>query len=74
MTKRVDIIKVRNPAGWLPNPHHAVEEEITEKLLYECDMQSQAIEWATTNGYTINIHRERNRKPSDRHGQFRQKF
>jgi hypothetical protein len=23
------------------------------------------------NGFTINVHRERNRKPSDRHGQFR---
>ena len=26
--------------------------------------------WAATKGYTINVHRERNRKPSDRHGKF----
>jgi hypothetical protein len=69
---RVDIVKVNSPADWTPRVHHAVEEERTEKLLYECDTQAEAIRWATLNGHTpVNIHRERNRKQSDRHGQFR---
>jgi hypothetical protein len=68
---KVDIVKVNSPAGWDPRVHHAVEEERTERVLYECDTQAQAIAWATGRNYTINIHRERNRKPTDRHGQFR---
>jgi hypothetical protein len=69
---KVDIVKVKNPANVDPGVHHAVEQELTEKLLFECDTQREAISWATKNGYEINIHRERNRKPTDRHGRFRQ--
>lgn len=68
---KVDIVKVNSPVGWAPRTHHAVEQEKTEKVLYECDTQADAINWATRNGDTVNIHRERNRKPGDRHGQFR---
>ncbi|MDM3251826.1 MULTISPECIES: hypothetical protein [Enterobacteriaceae] len=71
MAKKVDIVKVKNPSGWTPGIHHAVEEEKTEKLLYECDTQQQAIAWAKNKEYEINIHRERNRKPTDKHGRFR---
>lgn len=71
MTKKVDIVKVKSPAGWTPNIHNAVEEEKTENILHECDTQQQAIAWAENKGYEINIHRERNRKPADKHGQFR---
>ena len=71
MTKKVDIVRVKNPVGWTPNPHHAVEEERTETLLFECDTQQQAISWAQSHGFAVNVHRERNRKPTDRHGQFR---
>lgn len=68
---RVDIVKVKNPANWEPGEHHAVEEEKTERVLHECATQREAIAWAERNGYSINIHRERNRKPTDRHGRFR---
>lgn len=68
---KVDIVKVKNPSNWEPGIHHAVEQEGTERLLHECDTQAQAIAWATNQGYSINIHRERNRKPTDRHGRFR---
>lgn len=71
MIKRVDIVKVKNSPNWTPGTHHAVEEEITDRVLYECDTQAEAIRWAEKNGYQINIHRERNRKLSDQHGQFR---
>lgn len=71
MTKKVDIVKVKSPVGWTPNPHHAVEEEKTEKLLFECHTQKEAMDWAIKSGFTINVHRERNRKPTDKHGQFR---
>jgi hypothetical protein len=67
----VDIVKVKNGPGWTPGEHHAVEEERTERLLHECDTQAQAIAWAKTHGHSIKIHRERNRKPTDRHGQYR---
>ncbi|WP_155625927.1 hypothetical protein [Burkholderia vietnamiensis] len=69
--KKVDIVKVKSPVGWEPNPHHAVEEEKTENILFECDTQAQAKAWALASGFEINIHRERNRKPADRHGRFR---
>ncbi len=68
---KVDIVKVKNPNNWEPGIHHAVEEEKTERLLFECDTQADAISWANRNGHTVNIHRERNRKPTDRHGRFR---
>ena len=68
---KVDIVKVKNPTNFDPQAHHAVEEEITEKVLHECGTQAEAMAWAVVKGYTINVHRERNRKPSDRHGQFR---
>ncbi len=71
MTKKVDIVKVVNPAGWTPNPHHAVEEENTERLLFECHTQADAESWAKIAGFAVNLHRERNRKPADKHGQFR---
>jgi hypothetical protein len=69
---KVDIVRVNSPAGWDPRVHHAVEEERTERVLHECDTQAEAIAWAKSRDYAINIHRERNRKPSDRHGRFRQ--
>lgn len=69
--KKVDIVKVKNPANWEPTVHHAVEEEKTERVLHECTTQHEAIAWAERNDYSINIHRERNRKPTDRHGRFR---
>ncbi len=68
---KVDIVKVKNPSNWDPAVHHAVEEEKTERVLHECGTQAEAIAWAVGKGYTVNIHRERVRKPSDRHGQFR---
>lgn len=68
---KVDIVKVTNPEGWTPSTHHAVEQEITGIVLHECDTQSSAIDWAKNSGYEINIHRERNRKDGDEHGQFR---
>jgi hypothetical protein len=68
---KVDIVKITNPSNWEPGVHHAVEEEGTERLLFECDTQKEAISWATLNRHSINIHRERNRKPTDRHGRFR---
>lgn len=68
---KVDIVKVNSPAGWNPRLHHVVEEERTERVLHECDTQAQAISWAKENGNAVNVHRERNRKPTDRHGQFR---
>ena len=72
MIKKVHIIKVNNPAGWTPNSHHAVEEEDTARLMFECGTQQEAISWAILCGFTYEIHRERNRKPTDQHGQFRQ--
>lgn len=71
MAKKADIVKVTNPTGYTPGKHHALEEEGTQKLLFECDTQNEAIIWALSHGYQINIHRERNRKPTDQHGQFR---
>lgn len=72
MAKKVDIVKVTSPEGWTPRIHHAVEEEGSGNILFESSTQEQAITWARNNGHTIlNVHRERNRKPADRHGQFR---
>lgn len=68
----VHIVKVKSPEGWTPGSHHAVEEEGTGKLLFECSLQQEAIEWAESNEYTYEIHRERNRKLTDKHGQFRE--
>jgi hypothetical protein len=68
---KVDIVKVKNPSTWEPGLHHAVEQEVTEKLLFECGTQAEAILWAKKNGHEVNIHRERNRKPTDKHGRFR---
>jgi hypothetical protein len=68
---KVDIVRVNNPANWEPGTHHAVEEEGTERLLFESASQDEAISWAKQQGLEINIHRERNRKPGDRHGRFR---
>ena len=67
----VDIVKAKNPTNFDPQAHHAVEERITDKVFHECGTQAEAMAWAATKGYTINVHRERNRKPSDRHGKFR---
>jgi hypothetical protein len=39
--------------------------------LHETDTQADAIAWAARNGHTVKVHRERNRKPSDKHGQYR---
>lgn len=71
MSKKVDVVKVKNGAGWTPGQHHAVEEEGTHKLLFECETQKEAIDWTVKCGFSINVHRERNRKPTDRHGQYR---
>lgn len=71
MTKKVDVVKVKSPSGWTPNIHHVVEEEGTKRVIFECDTQQQAIDWTVKCGFTVNIHRERNRKESDQHGQFR---
>jgi hypothetical protein len=71
MTKKVDVVKVKSPVGWTPNPHHAVEEEKTENILFECHTQEDAKNWALKCGFAINVHRERNRKQTDKHGQFR---
>lgn len=68
---RVDIVQVNNGNHYVPDTHYAVEEERTERLLHECATQAETINWATRNGYTINIHRVRSRKPTDRHGRFR---
>lgn len=69
--EKVDIVKVQNPDNFEPGVHHAVEQERTEKLLFECATQGEAIAWAKDHDYEINIHRERDRKPSDGHGRFR---
>ena len=67
---KVHIVKVKSSTNYT---HHAVEQENTRKVLHECDTQGAAIDWAKNNGYEIiDIHRERNRKDSDKHGQFRQ--
>lgn len=68
---RVDIVRVQNPENIDPPIHHAVEQEVSGTLLFECDTESQAISCAKSSGYEINIHRERNRKPGDKHGCFR---
>lgn len=43
----------------------------TSRVFFECDTQEEAIDWAVLCGFTYEIHRERNRKPTDKHGQFR---
>jgi len=63
----VDIVKIKAANG----EYHAVEEDTTGAILYTCETQAAAITWATLNGRKIHIHRERNMKPSDRHGQYR---
>jgi len=68
---KVHIVKVNSPSGWTPNTHHAVEEEGTGRLLFECGTQQDAINWTIRCGFMYEIHRERNRKPTDKHGQFR---
>lgn len=65
--QRVDIIKIKAVNG----EYHAVEQDGTQAVLKSYDTQLEAIVWAESNGYAIHIHRERNMKPSDRHGQFR---
>ena len=63
----VHIVKINNKS----DSYHIVEEEETGDLLHECDTQKEAIDWAVDNGHTYKIHRERDRKPTDEHGQFR---
>jgi len=70
---KVDIVKVINGPDYTPTVHHAVEQEGTGALLFECDTQEEAIEWAEEQNYDYSIHRERNRKPTDNHGQYRKK-
>lgn len=65
----VDIVKIIAVNG----EYHAVEEDKTGAILHTCDRQSDAINWAASNGRNIHIHRERNMKASDRHGQYRHK-
>ncbi|PWV60419.1 hypothetical protein C7425_11282 [Pantoea ananatis] len=65
--KTVHIVKIKN----IFSNYHIVEQEVSGVCLYECDTQEEAIEWAENKGYSYEIHRERNRKPGDKHGQFR---
>jgi hypothetical protein len=63
----VDIVRIKAVNG----QYHAVEEDRTSIILHTCDTQAAAINWAQLNGRKVNIHRERNMKSSDRHGQYR---
>ncbi|MCE5380588.1 hypothetical protein [Pectobacterium punjabense] len=63
----VHIVKINDDSG----SYHIAEEENDGEILFECDTQEEAIEWADENNHTYKIHRERNRKPADKHGQFR---
>ncbi|GKX45200.1 hypothetical protein SOASR015_42340 [Pectobacterium carotovorum subsp. carotovorum] len=63
----VHIVKINSGS----DSYHVVEEENGGGFLFECDTQKDAIDWAEDNEHTYEIHRERNRKPSDQHGQFR---
>ena len=68
----VHIVKIKNGS----DSYHVVEEEKAEEeetgeFLHECDTQEEAIDWAETENHTVKVHRERNRKPTDKHGQFR---
>lgn len=63
----VHIVKINSES----DSYHIVEEECTGDTLHECDTQKEAIDWAEKNDHTYQIHRERNRKPTDEHGQFR---
>lgn len=65
--KTVHIVKIKNG----PEEYHIVEEENSGKFLFKCDTQKQGIDWALSCGFSYEIHRERNRKPGDVHGQFR---
>ncbi|UMO90294.1 hypothetical protein HP572_22865 (plasmid) [Pectobacterium sp. PL64] len=69
----VDIVKVDNGDYWTPKTHYAVEEEKTGKILFESNTQKDAIDWAKDEKHTVNIHRVRNRKTEDKHGQYREK-
>ena len=64
---RVDIVKITVDIGF----YHAVEQEDTGKILHTCDTQADAIKFAKDNGHTVNIHRERKMKATDKHGRFR---
>lgn len=70
---QVDIVRVDNGKEWIPETHYAVEQEKTGEILFTSDTQQEAIDWAEGKAHTINIHRVRNRKASDRHGQYRAK-
>ena len=64
----VDIVRIKAVNG----QYHAVEQDGTQFILKTCETQNEAIVWARSNGHTVvNIHRERNMKASDRHGQYR---
>lgn len=64
----VDIVRIKAVNG----QYHAVEEEGTGSILHTADKQSDAQAWAVMNGRKIrSIHRERNMKLGDRHGQYR---
>lgn len=63
----VDIVRIKAVNG----EYHAVEEDKTSTILHTCDKQSDAIDWAKSKGRKIHVHRERNMKASDKHGQYR---
>lgn len=65
--KNVHIVKIKDDS----DSYHIVEEENSGKFLFKCDTQKQGIDWAISCGFTYEIHRERNKKPNDQHGQFR---
>jgi hypothetical protein len=62
-----DIVRIKAVNG----EYHAVEEDKTSTILHTCDKQSDAIDWAKSKGRKIHVHRERNMKASDKHGQYR---
>ncbi|MDI6539918.1 hypothetical protein QMA77_23675 [Pantoea ananatis] len=69
--KTVHIVKINNGS----DHYHIVEEEGSSsgEFSFECDTQKEAIDWALSCHLKYEIHRERNRKPGDKHGQFRKK-
>lgn len=38
---KVDVVKVNSSKEWTPSIHHAVEEEVTEKILFTSDTQNK---------------------------------
>lgn len=60
-----------SPVSITPSTNHAVEEEVAQKILFQCELQKDAIGWPVSCGATVNVHRESNRKQTVSHNQFR---